>query len=528
MVELVGQNLGQYEIVEEIARGGMATVYRARQKSIGRDVAIKVLPAKFTHDKTFIERFNREVEVISQLQHPHILPIYDFGEYEEMPYIVMAYIAGGTLTDRIVNGPIPPAEVARMVHQIADALDFAHSRGIVHRDFKPGNVLLDERGNTYLADFGLAKITESSSDITGTMIIGTPDYMAPEQARSGDITGSVDVYALGVTIYQMLTGQAPYEAPTAAGLLVAHITEPIPDIRVSRPDLPDVVQTVVEQSLAKEPEKRYASSGVLAIDLEKALANKLDTPSEDDVVVVPALLMTNMLGHVIFVDNQCLSLLRRKQSDARTVIGKSLAKVLQCDPDVAAGIMEEISQSGKSAKREIEITDSRNKKQRVMCSGVATKDDDGTFVGADITLTPIPNVTDVPSETIEVIHGTMDTREADYLRQYFTAQIDGLYEMMIQWAGKRVAQNLEDIINETSQRNVWAVSMKRGNVTLELKRNDEDVYQALMARAITYAASILGEKQVVQEIEYINKNVDSSAMKYIQAIGLDKLYQDIL
>ena len=307
MVELVGQNLGQYEIVEEIARGGMATVYRARQKSIGRDVAIKVLPAKFTHDKTFIERFNREVEVISQLQHPHILPIYDFGEYEEMPYIVMAYIAGGTLTDRIVNGPIPPAEVARMVHQIADALDFAHSRGIVHRDFKPGNVLLDERGNTYLADFGLAKITESSSDITGTMIIGTPDYMAPEQARSGDITGSVDVYALGVTIYQMLTGQAPYEAPTAAGLLVAHITEPIPDIRVSRPDLPDVVQTVVEQSLAKEPEKRYASSGVLAIDLEKALANKLDTPSDDDAVVIPALLMTNMLGHVIFVDNQCLS-----------------------------------------------------------------------------------------------------------------------------------------------------------------------------------------------------------------------------
>ena len=216
------------------------------------------------------------------------------------------------------------------------------------------------------------------------------------------------------------------------------------------------------------------------------------------------------------------------RGDARTVIGKSLAKVLQCDPDVAAGIMEEISQSGKSAKREIEITDSRNKKQRVMCSGVATKDDDGTFVGADITLTPIPNVTDVPSEAIEVIHGTMDTREADYLRQYFTAQIDGLYEMMIQWAGKRVAQNLEDIINETSQRNVWAVSMKRGNVTLELKRNDEDVYQALMARAITYAASILGEKQVVQEIEYINKNVDSSAMKYIQAIGLDKLYQDIL
>lgn len=227
MVELIGQNLGQYEIIEEIAKGGMATVYRARQASIGRDVAIKVLPAKFTHDENFIERFNREVEVIAQLQHPHILPVYDYGEFEDMPYIVMAYIKGGTLTDRINNGPMPSDEVARMVHQIADALDFAHSKGIVHRDFKPSNVLLDERGNTYLADFGLAKITESGSEITGTMIVGTPHYMAPEQARAGDVTGSVDVYALGVTIYQMLTGHAPYKAPTAAGVMVAHITEPI-------------------------------------------------------------------------------------------------------------------------------------------------------------------------------------------------------------------------------------------------------------------------------------------------------------
>ncbi|MDQ7036579.1 MAG: serine/threonine-protein kinase [Anaerolineae bacterium] len=238
MTELVGQSLGQYEIIEEIAKGGMATVYKARQTSIGRDVAVKVLPPNFTHDETFLERFYREVEVIAQLQHPHILPVYDFGKYENMPYIVMAYIDGGTLTDRIAKGAIPPTEVARMVHQIAQALDFAHSKGIVHRDFKPSNVLLDERGNTYLADFGLAKITESSSNITGTMILGTPDYMAPEQATSGTISESVDVYALGVTIYQMLTGQAPYEAPTAAGVLVAHITQPIPDIRKTRPDLP--------------------------------------------------------------------------------------------------------------------------------------------------------------------------------------------------------------------------------------------------------------------------------------------------
>lgn len=530
MVELIGQNLGQYEIIEEIAKGGMATVYRARQASIGRDVAIKVLPAKFTHDESFIERFNREVEVIAQLQHPHILPVYDYGEYENMPYIVMAYIKGGTLTDRINAGPMQSDEVAKMVHQIADALDFAHSQGIVHRDFKPSNVLLDERGNTYLADFGLAKITESGSEITGTMIVGTPHYMAPEQARAGDVTGSVDVYALGVTIYQMLTGHAPYKAPTAAGIMVAHITEPIPDIHDSRPDLPEVVQDVVEHSMAKEVSDRYESSGNLAIDLAKALENKSlgNDAVEEQVEEVSALLMTNMLGHVIFIDNQCLRLLRRRQNEARNVIGKPLAQVIGCGDEVANQLIQEISEQGKLDERPLEITDSRSNQHTVNCSAIATHDDDGKFVGADITLTLIPSVTDMPSETFETIQQAMDTQEANYVQDYFAAQIDALYEMLIQWAGKKIAQNLEDILNETGQRNVWPVSMQNGHMRIELQQGDEAIYQALLARAMAYAATILGEKQVISEIEYVNKQVDPSAMKYVRALGLDELYKNIL
>lgn len=529
MTELVGQMLGQYEILDEIARGGMATVYRARQASIGRDVAIKVLPSNFTHDKNFIERFSREVEVIAQLQHPHILPVYDYGEYEGMPYIVMAFINGGTLTDFMNNGPMNVGDVAKIVNQIADALDFAHSKGIVHRDFKPSNVLMDQRGNTYLADFGLAKLTESSSDITGTMIVGTPHYMAPEQTRSGDITGSVDVYALGVTIYQMLTGQAPYEAPTAAGVMVAHITEPIPKIHDSRPDLPRDIQKIVEHSLAKEPNQRYKSSTNLAHDLANALSNKPIHLDEDDAVdEVDALIMTNMLGHVIFVDDQCLRLLRRHHNEARHIIGKPLAKVIGCDSQLETQIMDEIRQSGGFDGETIEITDAKGKDHIVNCSAIATRDDDGTFVGADIRLKIIPHITEMPSDSFTLVKDSMNTQESNYVQNYFSAQIDALYEMLMQWAGKRVAHNLEEIINETGQRNAWAISMKNGQITIELKHTDEAIYEALLARAMSYAASILGEKQVISEIEYVNKNIDPAEMQYIRTFGLDELYKNIL
>lgn len=529
MSDLVGQTLGQYNIIDEIARGGMATVYRARQTTIARDVAIKVLPAKFTHERNFLERFNREVAVISQLQHPHILPVYDFGEYDEMPYIVMAYINGGILTDKIKHGAMSIPEIIRMIDQMAQALDFAHTKNIVHRDFKPSNVLLDTLGNTYLADFGLAKLTSSSTDITGSMILGTPDYIAPEQAKSGEITKSADIYALGVTIYQMLTGQVPYDAPTASGILVAHITEPVPDIHAVRPDLPHKIQKVIENSLAKDPMERYQSTLELARDLKAALNDEplaeLSSSKKQD---LSALLMTNMLGHVIFADNQCLHLLRRHQNEARQLIGKPLAQVLGIESSVAKKVMSEISQKGEIQSQSLEITDSRNKKHVVNCSAVATRDDDGTFVGADITLTLIPEVSEQPSQTFNSVAKSMDTRQEAYIQNYFAKQIDALYELLIQWAGRKVAQNLEDILNETGQRNVWAVSMHNGNITMELKQTDAAIYQALLARAMAYAASIIGTNQVIREMEYVNKSIDPAEMNFVQALGLDQLYKDIL
>jgi serine/threonine protein kinase len=286
---LTGTTLGKYEIVRQLGKGGMATVYLGRQTSIGRTVAIKVMPRHFMHDDTFMQRFEREVKVIAELQHPRVLPVFDYGQIEGRPYIVMAYMAGGTLADRIEQGPMPLEEIERLVTQMAEGLDHAHRKGVIHRDFKPSNVLLDEHGNVYLADFGIAKISEVTVNLTGTGVVGTPTYMAPEMAREGVVTPAVDVYALGVTLYQMLTGRVPYEGQTPLSVMMAHATRPIPNVRAERPDLPGGIAAVVERALAKTPEARYATAGDLAEALRQAIDGQTWEPAAEDQGVATAI-----------------------------------------------------------------------------------------------------------------------------------------------------------------------------------------------------------------------------------------------
>ena len=287
MTDLTGRKLGQYEITAWLGRGGMADVYRAVQPSIGREVAVKILPREFLHDPAFLERFNREVRIIANLKHPRVLPVYDFGEQDGLPFIVMAYMEGGSLADLIRQAPggMDIEEVVRLTGQIAEGLDYAHRRGIIHRDFKPSNVLLDEEGNIYLGDFGIAKAIESTAQLTGSGIVGTPLYMAPEMAQPGGVTPLVDVYALGVAVYQMLTGRAPYEADTPIGLLMAHAVNPIPNVRALRPGLPEAVQRVIEQAMAKDPAQRYQSAGGLAAGLRSAVAGAQPAPAPLPVVL---------------------------------------------------------------------------------------------------------------------------------------------------------------------------------------------------------------------------------------------------
>lgn len=285
--DLIGQQIGQYEIKAWLGDGGMSTVYLAEQTSIGRTVAIKMLPPHFTRDTNFMQRFEREVKVIAALQHPRVLPVHDYGAFHGRPYIVMAYMPGGTLAERIAAGPLPLEEIVPLVSQIAEGLDHAHSKGIIHRDLKPSNVLIDEQGNAYLADFGIAKISEATIHLTGTGVVGTPAYMAPEMGQTGVVTPLVDVYALGVTLFQMLTGRYPYEGDTPLNVMMAHATRPIPDIGLLRPDLPAALGEVLHQALAKDPFERYQSAGELAAGLRVAAA-----PALDDGAATPRLAVT--------------------------------------------------------------------------------------------------------------------------------------------------------------------------------------------------------------------------------------------
>jgi len=287
MVDFVGRTLGSFRILSELGHGGMANVYLAEQLSIGRRVAIKVLPAHFLQDRMFLDRFYREVRIIAALQHARILPVYDFGEHDGAPFIVMAYMPGGTLADLILRSPgglsIPDA--ARLLAQMAEGLDYAHRKGIIHRDFKPSNVLLDDERNVHLADFGIAKMTAETAHLTGSSLIGTPQYMAPEIGNPDELTPLVDVYALGVTLYQMLTGRHPYEAPTPMGVLVAHATKPIPDAREIRDDLPDELQAVIVTAMAKSPADRFQSAWAM----QKAVSTALrETPAGHKEIPKPA------------------------------------------------------------------------------------------------------------------------------------------------------------------------------------------------------------------------------------------------
>lgn len=264
------QKIGRYEVRSELGRGGMATVYHAYDPNFERDVAIKVLPEVFLHDPQFRARFEREAKTIALLEHPAIVPVYDFGESNGQPYIVMRYMSGGTLGDRLRQGALSLDETARLINRLSPALDAAHARGIIHRDIKPGNILFDQYGNAFLSDFGIAHLgAEGLTNLTGASALGTPAYMSPEQIQGdGKVDGRSDIYALGVLVYQMLTGQMPYSADTPAKVMMMHVLQPVPQILATRPDLPIGCDAIIVRAMAKEPNDRFATAGELAEALD--------------------------------------------------------------------------------------------------------------------------------------------------------------------------------------------------------------------------------------------------------------------
>jgi serine/threonine protein kinase len=301
--DLVGQRLGKFEILAVLGKGGMATVYRARQTDLKREVAIKVMKASLAESEDFLVRFRREAELVARLEHPNIITIYDYGQEGETVYIAMRLLPGGSLSDRLrKHGALAPQETLRITKQIASALALAHARGIIHRDLKPQNVLFDSADNAVLTDFGIAKVDSSSTQLTGTGIaIGTPSYMSPEQWRGEPVDLRIDIYALGLMIFEMLSGQLPFIGDTPASLMFKHLTEPPPRLTRLRKDLPVQVEAVIFRALAKNREERYGSAQELAEDLEAALSGKalsLHTPAApaEDSRTAPAVPIVTPLG----------------------------------------------------------------------------------------------------------------------------------------------------------------------------------------------------------------------------------------
>ncbi|HEY3063540.1 MAG TPA: protein kinase [Chloroflexota bacterium] len=258
------RRIASYTLLEPLGHGGMAVVYRARQETLDRIVAVKVLSENLAASEEFLERFRREARTAANMRHPNVITVHDFGQDERgVPYLVLEYIEGATLADLMDFG-LDDVRIPGLLDQIAAGLDYAHSRGVIHRDVKPGNVLMTDDGRAVLADFGLAWILEGAHLTMVGGVIGTPEYMSPEQASGEGIDHRTDVYALGVVLFEMLAGERPFTAAEPLGVLIKHLQAPVPSLLEMRPDLSAEVDAVVQRALAKDPNERYQSAGALA------------------------------------------------------------------------------------------------------------------------------------------------------------------------------------------------------------------------------------------------------------------------
>lgn len=274
-----GEQVGPYRIIERLGQGGMSTVFKAYHPSLDRYVALKVLHPMFKGERDFLERFQREARIVARLEHPHIVPVYDFSEHEDTPYLVMRYVEGRTLKAVLGEaGAMSPQRILETLHPVCAALEYAHGQGVLHRDVKPSNILLSQEGKIYVTDFGLARMVQGGdSTISQDRMIGTPQYISPEQAKGDPLDHRTDLYSLGVVLFEMLTGKVPYTADTPFAVVHDHIFSPLPLPSSLDPGISTPVERVVLKALAKDPNDRYQSAGEFLQALERAVQESVTT-----------------------------------------------------------------------------------------------------------------------------------------------------------------------------------------------------------------------------------------------------------
>ena len=279
MEDLQGTLLKGYRLEDRIGTGGFGAVYRARQTTLSREVAVKIILPGFANNPDFIRRFESEANLIARLEHPHITPLHDFWRDPDGAYLVMRYLRGGSVRQALEDGPYDLNATSELLDQIASALDFAHRHNVIHRDIKPGNILLDEDGYAYLADFGIAKdLTQVNDQLTAVdAVVGSLDYISPEQARSEPVTARTDIYSLGVTLFEMISGKHPFQNASPIERLYNHISNPLPEIENLANGSQTAVNDIIQKATAKDPDQRYQDVLALAIDFSKAVGRKSST-----------------------------------------------------------------------------------------------------------------------------------------------------------------------------------------------------------------------------------------------------------
>ena len=308
--EIIGKTLRGYELIDTIGEGGFGVVYRARQLVVGREVAIKVILPQFANSPTFVRRFEAEAQLVARLEHPHIVPMFDYWRDPDGAYLVMRYVSGGSLSARLDDGPLSLAQGVRLLDEITAALSVAHRNGVVHLDMKPDNILLDEDANFYLTDFGIAKQEGTEDNNSDGRVSGTIAYAAPEQLQSKAVTYQTDVYSLGLILYEVLTGQHPFMGQNATQMIISHLSATVPPLAEHRPGLPDGINAIIKRATDKDPEARYTDIRQIAADFRKIV-------EEQD-----RSLLTAMRGDLTTITNPYKGLRPFEEADAQTFFGR--------------------------------------------------------------------------------------------------------------------------------------------------------------------------------------------------------------